>query len=230
MFRTCSLAVLNCGSDIDDARQLQQKFSSFKIKALQVERGLWLELHNAPAIAFVEGKMIKGIKEHLFSVLRDIIYVNNEISNNPRFNLRKSKGTTDTIFHILRNAGTLRSRIPSNTVVFCGGHSIERHEYDYTKDVGYELGLRGMDICTGCGAGAIKGPMKGATIGHGSRPFTRKRVGFGRDHVFAASLGARSMHQSAHGSARCPVRAPIALAPARRKTPYSEVAVPLRSR
>ena len=166
MFRTCSLAVLNCGSDIDDARQLQQKFSSFKIKALQVERGLWLELHNAPAIAFVEGKMIKGIKEHLFSVLRDIIYVNNEISNNPRFNLRKSKGTTDTIFHILRNAGTLRSRIPSNTVVFCGGHSIERHEYDYTKDVGYELGLRGMDICTGCGAGAIKGPMKGATIGH----------------------------------------------------------------
>ena len=28
------------------------------------------------------------------------------------------------------------------------------------------MGLRGMDICTGCGPGAMKGPMKGATIGH----------------------------------------------------------------
>jgi predicted Rossmann-fold nucleotide-binding protein len=39
-------------------------------------------------------------------------------------------------------------------------------EYDYTKKVGYELGLRGLDVCTGCGPGAMKGPMKGATIGH----------------------------------------------------------------
>jgi len=28
------------------------------------------------------------------------------------------------------------------------------------------MGLRGLDICTGCGPGAMKGPMKGATIGH----------------------------------------------------------------
>jgi predicted Rossmann-fold nucleotide-binding protein len=47
-----------------------------------------------------------------------------------------------------------------------GGHSIKRKEYDYTKEVGHELGLRGLDICTGCGPGAMKGPMKGATIGH----------------------------------------------------------------
>jgi predicted Rossmann-fold nucleotide-binding protein len=32
--------------------------------------------------------------------------------------------------------------------------------------VGYQLGLRGFNICTGCGPGAMKGPMKGATIGH----------------------------------------------------------------
>ncbi|MBQ75795.1 MAG: LOG family protein [Gammaproteobacteria bacterium] len=175
LFRTCSLAVLNCGSDADDVRQLQEKFSSFKIQVLQVERGLRLELHNAPAVAFVEGKMIRGIKEHLFSVLRDIIYVNNEITKNPRFNLGKSKGTTDAVFHILRNAGTLRSRTPPNIVVCWGGHSIQRHEYDYTKEVGYELGLRGMDICTGCGAGAMKGPMKGATIGH-----AKQRIQTGR--------------------------------------------------
>ncbi len=28
------------------------------------------------------------------------------------------------------------------------------------------MGLRGLDVCTGCGPGAMKGPMKGATIGH----------------------------------------------------------------
>ena len=36
-------------------------------------------------------------------------------------------------------------------VVCWGGHSISRVEYDYTKEVGHELGLRSMDICTGCG-------------------------------------------------------------------------------
>ena len=51
-------------------------------------------------------------------------------------------------------------------MVCWGGHSIDRSEYDYTKLVGYQLGLRGLDICTGCGPGAMKGPMKGATIGH----------------------------------------------------------------
>src|SRR3546814_19439406 len=43
---------------------------------------------------------------------------------------------------------------------------------DLTKEVGYQLGLRGMDICTGCGPGAMKGPMKGATIAHAKQ---RKR-------------------------------------------------------
>ena len=42
----------------------------------------------------------------------------------------------------------------------------DRVEYDYTKKVGYELGLRGLGVCTGCGPGAMKGPMKGATVGH----------------------------------------------------------------
>ncbi len=57
-------------------------------------------------------------------------------------------------------------QIRPNLVVCWGGHSIRRIEYDYTKKVGYELGLRSLDVCTGCGPGAMKGPMKGATIGH----------------------------------------------------------------
>ncbi len=175
LFRNCSLAVLNCGNDTDDIRQLLQDFSDFDIQVLQEERGLRLELTNAPAAAFVDGRMIRGIKELLFAVLRDIIYVSNEITSNPDFNPGTSRGATDAVFHILRNAGVLKAHTPPNTVVCWGGHSIHRHEYVYTKQVGYELGLRGMDICTGCGPGAMKGPMKGATIGH-----SKQRIKTGR--------------------------------------------------
>ena len=163
LFRNCSLAVLNSGSYMDDGRRLLQRYHSFDIKVVQEERGIKLELKNAPANAFVDGKMIQGIREHLVAVLRDVLYANVEIA---RFDLTVGQHTTDAVFHILRNAGVLRPMQDPNLVVCWGGHSISRGEYDYTKEVGHQLGLRGMNICTGCGQGAMKGPMKGATIGH----------------------------------------------------------------
>lgn len=166
VFRNCSLAVLNCGSSLDDGKELLERYKSFSIRVLQEERGIKLAVQGAPAKAFVDGKMIRGINEHLFAVLRDIIYVSDEIGGNPKFDLAKSDGVTNAVFHILRNASILRPMTNPHLVVCWGGHSISRDEYDYTKEVGYQLGLRGMDICTGCGPGAMKGPMKGATIGH----------------------------------------------------------------
>ncbi len=166
IFRNCSLAVLNCGSDLDDGKVLLERYPDFDIRVIQQERGIKLEVTNAPPSAFVDGKMIKGISEHLFAVLRDIIYVSDEIEGNPAFDLTDSEGITNAIFHILRNANILHPRTKPNLVVCWGGHSISRHEYDYTKVVGYEMGLRGIDVGTGCGPGAMKGPMKGAAVGH----------------------------------------------------------------
>ena len=143
---------------------------------VQEERGIKLEVKGAPASAFVDGKMIKGINEHLFAVLRDVVYVSDEINDNPRFDLASSDGITNAVFHILRNANILRPMTDPNLVVCWGGHSIHREEYDYTKEVGYQLGLRGLDICTGCGPGAMKGPMKGATIGHCQTAHRRRAV------------------------------------------------------
>ncbi|MGB5277652.1 MAG: nucleotide 5'-monophosphate nucleosidase PpnN [Gammaproteobacteria bacterium] len=173
IFRNCSLAVLNSGSNLDDGKELLERYKSFDIRVLQEERGIKLELKNAPAIAFVDGKMIKGINEHLFAVLRDIIYVSDEITGNPNFDLESEDGITNAVFHILRNAEILRPNIEPNLIVCWGGHSISRQEYDYTKEVGYQMGLRGLDICTGCGPGAMKGPMKGATIGHSKQRISR---------------------------------------------------------
>ena len=166
IFRNCSLAVLNCGNKMDDGKELLERYKSFDIQVVQQARGIKLEVKNAPANAFVDGKMIKGINEHLFSVLRDVIYVSDEINDNPKFDLNTSDGITNAVFHILRNTNTFRPSINPNLIVCWGGHSIKRKEYDYTKEIGYEMGLRGLDICKGSGPGAMKGPMKGATIGH----------------------------------------------------------------
>ena len=165
-FRNCALAVLNCGSTIDDGKELLERYTSFDINIMQRERGIKLDIKGAPGIAFVDGKMIKGIHEHLFSVLRDIVFVSNEVTDNPQFDLNRTEGVTDAVFHVLRNANVLKPQINPNLVVCWGGHSINRAEYNYSKEVGYQMGLRALDICTGCGPGAMKGPMKGATIGH----------------------------------------------------------------
>jgi hypothetical protein len=166
LFRNCSLAVLNCGGTMDDGKELLERYPAFEISVVQEQRGIKLDVRSAPAHAFVDGKMIKGISEHLFAVLRDIIYVSDEITNNPKFDLDSSDGVSSAVFHILRNANILRPMTQPKLVVCWGGHSISRKEYDYTKLVGHEMGLRGLDICTGCGPGAMKGPMKGANIGH----------------------------------------------------------------
>jgi len=166
LFRQCSLAVLSHGNYTDDAKELLERHKAFDIRIIQQDRGIKLEVKGAPADAFVDGKMIKGINELLFSVLRDIIYTNNDIIENQKFDLSNSDGITNAVFHIMRNAGVLRSNEKPQLIVCWGGHSISREEYLYTKEVGYQLGLRELDICTGCGPGAMKGPMKGATFGH----------------------------------------------------------------
>ncbi|RZV60061.1 MAG: DUF4478 domain-containing protein [Flavobacteriaceae bacterium] len=105
LFRNSSLAVLNCGNPLDDGRELLERYKSFDISLIQEEKGISLKLNNAPVSAFVDNTIIKGIGEHLFSVLRDVIYVNDEIYSNPKLDLNTSEGTTDAVFHILLNAG-----------------------------------------------------------------------------------------------------------------------------
>nr|WP_276208045.1 nucleotide 5'-monophosphate nucleosidase PpnN [Halomonas socia] len=166
LLRCCALAVLNCGNVTDDGRAVMETYHDFDIEVLQQDRGIRLKLSNAPIDAFVDGKMIRGIRELLSSVLRDIVYVYNEIQTQQRFDLSTGEGTTNAVFHILRKAGALKPGRDPGLVVCWGGHSISREEYEYTKDVGYHIGLRDMDICTGCGPGAMKGPMKGANVAH----------------------------------------------------------------
>ena len=185
LFRQCALAVLNCGTQLDDARAIFQAYRDFDVRIVRQPWGIKLEMKHAPGSAFVDGEMIRGVKEHLFAVLRDIVYTHNEVV--PRFDLDDGPSITNAIFAILRNARALEHKGSPDLVVCWGGHSIPRHEYDYTKQVGYELGLRGLDIATGCGPGAMKGPMKGATIGHSKQRIREGRyVGLTEPGIIAA--------------------------------------------
>jgi len=186
LLRRCALAVLTSGSASDDPRAAQELYPDFDIQVVQQDRGLKLELTHAPASAFVDGQMIHGIAELLFAVVRDLAYTAIELNPAHTCDLATSPGLTNAVFGLLRNARLLQPSDP-NLVVCWGGHSIGRGEYDYTKKVGYELGLRGFDICTGCGPGAMKGPMKGATIGHAKQRSTRTRyIGITEPGIIAA--------------------------------------------
>lgn len=187
LFRRCALAVLSSGAEIDDARALLERYRDFDVTLAQEDRGLKLELRNAPGSAFVDGEMIRGVREHLFAVLRDIVYVTQELEQGAQFDLGTGPGITDAVFKILRHADLLVPSRQQGLVVCWGGHSIGREEYDYSKEVGYALGLRGLDICTGCGPGAMKGPMKGATIAHAKQRIVHGRyIGISEPGIIAA--------------------------------------------
>ncbi|PKF63361.1 LOG family protein [Psychromonas sp. psych-6C06] len=175
LFRNCSLAVLNSGSHTDSSKEILEKYKDFKINVLHQERGVKIELQNPPEEAFTDGELIKGIQEHLFSVLRDLLYVDKRIELAIEPGQNKSSQITSLVFSILRNANILKAGVEPNIVVCWGGHSINDTEFNYTREVGSELGLRELNICTGCGPGAMEGPMKGATVGH-----AKQRVNNGR--------------------------------------------------
>ena len=186
LFRQCALAVLNSGSNIDSTKQVLDKFRNFDVQISLKHQSVQLELVNAPASAFVNGEMITGIREQLFSVVRDLLYVSTEFDTCCS-GLDEAEATSNLVFQVLRHAGAIKPHVKPNLVVCWGGHSISRHEYDYTKKVGYEMGLRGLNICTGCGPGAMKGPMKGATISHAKQRISDGRyVGISEPGIIAA--------------------------------------------
>ncbi len=187
VFRQCTLAVLNAGSVTDDGSELVRRYADFELQIVKESRGIKLELFNAPASAFVNGVMIQGIQDHVFAALRDVVYCQFDQRDFLRNACQDSKDATEAVFRVLRNARAVRSNEIPNLVVCWGGHAISREEYDFTKDVGYHLGLRGLNIVTGCGVGAMKGPMKGAAVAHAKQKFKKGRyIGITEPGIIAA--------------------------------------------
>ncbi|OSM98121.1 MULTISPECIES: nucleotide 5'-monophosphate nucleosidase PpnN [Lonsdalea] len=190
LFRNCSLAVLNSGSQTDNSKELLSRFESFDINVLRRERGVKLELVNPPEEAFVDGQLIRSLQANLFAVLRDILFVNGQITKTGQYqnlDLENSTHITNIVFSILRNARALHVGEEPNMVVCWGGHSINEKEYLYARRVGSQLGLRELNICTGCGPGAMEAPMKGAAVGHAQQRYRDGRfIGMTEPSIIAA--------------------------------------------
>ncbi|MGS2719935.1 nucleotide 5'-monophosphate nucleosidase PpnN [Paraglaciecola aestuariivivens] len=187
LFRNCCLAVLYSGAEIDNSDNIFAPHHDFAVNLISRERGVKVELVNPPAHAFVDGKLIKGVHEHIFSVLRDLLHMGAKYSAQALKAPQDSDYITHSVFDILRHAQTIKNTAELNMVVCWGGHSIGEIEYQYTKEVGYQLGLRELNICTGCGPGAMKGPMKGATIGHAKQRYKHGRyLGLTEPGIIAA--------------------------------------------
>lgn len=171
LYRNCSLAVLNSGNLTDNSKELLDNYKNFEIDVVRNERGLKLELINPPESAIVDGKVINTLQRHLYAVLRDIVLVPSvkDALTNIGANvdlIDHSAIITNSIFMILRTAEAVKSDVKPNIAVCWGGHSISKPEYDYAYKVGKALGLRGIDICTGCGPGIMEAPMRGSLEGH----------------------------------------------------------------
>ncbi|MEO9945768.1 MAG: nucleotide 5'-monophosphate nucleosidase PpnN [Paraglaciecola sp.] len=187
LFRDCCLAVLYSGAEIDNSDDIFSPHHDFDVNLIIRERGVKVELVNPPPHAFVDGQLIKGVHEHIFAVLRDLLHMGTKYSADSFKENLDSSFITHSVFDMLRHAQAIKNTGELNLVVCWGGHSIGNVEYQYTKEVGYQLGLRELNICTGCGPGAMKGPMKGATIAHAKQRYKNGRyLGLTEPGIIAA--------------------------------------------
>ncbi|WP_447532096.1 pyrimidine/purine nucleosidase domain-containing protein, partial [Pseudomonas aeruginosa] len=69
-------------------------YKDFEVRIHLQDRGVRLELINAPADAFVDGEMIASTREMLFSALRDIVYTQSWLDSQ-HVDLDSSQGLTD---------------------------------------------------------------------------------------------------------------------------------------
>ncbi|MBW8775956.1 MAG: LOG family protein [Stenotrophomonas sp.] len=112
LLRRCALAVLTSGSASDDPRAARDLYPDFDIQVAQQDRGVRIDLVNAPAMAFVDGEIIRGVAELLFAVVRDLAYMAIEMGPAYAAELESSEGITNAVFGLLRNARILNPGDP----------------------------------------------------------------------------------------------------------------------
>lgn len=159
----CVLVVLISGSVLDDLCVVCDFYFDFDIQVVQQDCGVWIDLVNVLVMVFVDGEIIRGVVELLFVVVCDLVYMVIEMGLVYVVELELFEGIINVVFGLLCNV-CIFNLGDLNLVVCWGGYLILCDEYLYIKQVGYELGLCGLDICIGCGFGVMKGLMKGVII------------------------------------------------------------------
>ncbi|MCW1889310.1 hypothetical protein OK016_04940 [Vibrio chagasii] len=132
-------------------------------KSCAIERGIKLELSNQNMPLSMVFKIIKGIQRHYSQCVTLCTSIPGRQPKQPDQCYSYHQPSV-WYFKKCRRALTPGHRTEPHRVL--GGHSINAEsEYQYTREVGNELGLRELNICTGCGPGALKAMKeKGAAV------------------------------------------------------------------
>ena len=177
-WRRCSLAALYSGSEHDDVTGVLRRNRDFRISIVEHEGRIALDLENAPAAAFSDGRIIRNVRQNLIAVLRDLAYACEAGLGGNGHPPESSAAATEAVFRMLRNARLVDTDPAPDLAVCWGGHALDRSEYEYAQAVGHSLGSRELDVCTGGGAGAMKGATEGALLGHaGQRTAGARLIG-----------------------------------------------------
>lgn len=165
-WRRCSLATLYSGSEHDDLTGILREDRDFRISIVEHDGMIALDLENAPAAAFSDGRLIRNVRKNLFAVLRDLAYAHAAGLRGNGRRPKSSSAATEAVFRMLRNARLVDTDPAPDLAVCWGGHALDRSEYEYARAVGHSLGMRKLDVCTGGGSGAMQGATEGALLGH----------------------------------------------------------------
>ena len=127
-------------------------------------------------------------------MLRDIIYTHNEIQGDPTLGSVKPSETEKEMtagFSYPAQCGYF-ARAWIRISSCWGGHSIGLRGVRLHEGSRVPVRIVGLMFAIGCGPGAMKGPMKGATIGHAKQRITGALPGLTEPGIIASSRPTRS--------------------------------------
>ncbi len=185
----CLLGILGAEDAMNQAHDLKSQYPDFKTDVVKEKQSIRLDVHNAPANAFLEGEIIPLRKKHAAAAVRDLAYQARHFDGAFRSDARSElvekmvadAGLLDR--HEIRLQHQLRN---AYQVVFQGGHTVGSAEYKYCKLVGEEFGLRGWEGISGGGPGTMRGTLRGNQKGFHQQLIPNSRqMGFTAPEIIA---------------------------------------------
>lgn len=188
---TCALGILGAEDDMHQTHDLSSQYPDFAIELTKSKQSIKLIVENGPSNSFVDGQVTAKRKKHVGAAIRDMAY--------QAQNFRSAvdgKGRSELVEKMLDDAHLLNGDATKinrqkfrklHQIVFQGGHTVGPADYVYSKRVGEEFGLRGVEAISGGGPGTMRGTLKGNKKGFEQQEFIGSRqMGFTAPEIIAA--------------------------------------------
>lgn len=161
-------------SDIKDTREVREKFADMTIKVSRHNSQIHLYCTNVPVDCLYDGRhVIWESVEQISAVLRDVLFSPLPPHGNGTGALQSA-----WLKRFAEHSGFLYRGERRPVAFTWGGHRVPYAEYDFAKDTAYwaTLAVPELEHLTGCGAGIMKAPFKGAVVAY-AKQRTQDRFG-----------------------------------------------------